>query len=68
MQFFNYHNDARSNKHQILQQSSVSDDISFTKALGGVPPKAFVNEILSPSTYTDTDDCIILCYVISFLW
>jgi hypothetical protein len=32
------------------------DEISFT------PPYVFVNEILSPFTYTDTDDYIVLLY------
>jgi hypothetical protein len=32
-----------------------------------MPPKPFVNEISSPSTYTDTDGCIILCYVVSLI-
>jgi len=26
-------------------------------------PKTFVNEISSPTTHTDTDDCIVLHYI-----
>jgi len=32
-----------------------------------MPPKPFVNEIPSLSTYTDTDDCIVLCYRVSLI-
>jgi len=32
-----------------------------------MPPKPFVNEIPSLSTYTDTDDCIVLCYIVSLI-
>jgi hypothetical protein len=34
---------------------------------GLVPPKPAVNEISSPTTYTDTDDYIVLYYIVSLI-
>jgi len=38
---------------------SLNTITNFTHA-----PKPFVNEISSPSTYTNTDDYTVLCYII----